>query len=120
LHTEFSTPPVPIDLLDIRLSYVAFALALVVFAVGAWDSPLFNQESRARVEVLNRFARAEYLDEGQEKIIATSYWSHYTDVAADPFFGREGRLGIWGAREHFKRHGKREGRVWPGKVLQRP
>jgi hypothetical protein len=47
------------------------------------------------------------------KASAERYWSCHPDVAAHPNFGRNGPLAYHGAREHFDRHGKREGRVWP-------
>jgi hypothetical protein len=47
------------------------------------------------------------------KASAERYWICHPDVAAHRFFGRNGPLAFHGAREHFDRHGKREGRVWP-------
>jgi len=38
-----------------------------------------------------------------------AYWNRYPDVAADPYFGRGSKLG---AAEHYRRHGKAEGRIW--------
>ena len=120
MRTETNSRPKSARRWELRLSYAGFALALFVFAFGAWDSPLIDRARRSQVEFLSRFAQTGQLDEGREAELAASYWSQYSDVAADSFFGREGRLGVWGAREHYKRHGKREGRVWPWTEKTRP
>ena len=96
-----------------RLAVLGFVLALVAYAVGAWNSPLADPERRAAIGLLTHHAGSGKLDEQAERRLADTYWSRNADVEADSYFGRRGLLGVWGAREHFKRHGRREGRVWP-------
>ncbi len=91
----------------------AFIVSLLVYVAGALDSPLLNSDRRAEVAHLSRHASAGKLDERREVKLAEIYWTRYPDVAQDSNFGRSGKLGSWGAREHFKRHGAREGRIWP-------
>ena len=55
-----------------------------------------------------------------EHELAEAYWRRYPDIKEDAHYGINGPLGIFGAREHFRQHGKREGRVWgltPGQLL---
>ena len=103
-----------------RLAYTGVALALIAYAIGAWDSPLIDRDRKLQLDLLTQHARAGKRREEQERILAESYWSRYADVAADIFFGREGSLGVWGAREHFDRHGRREGRSWPKSPPNQP
>ena len=95
------------------LATSGFVLALAAYGVGAWQSPLLDKEYRAHIDVLSRYAGSGILDERRERDLSDTYWSRYPDVGDDAFFGRKGVLGLWGAREHHKRHGKREGRTWP-------
>jgi hypothetical protein len=94
------------------LAIGGFALALLAYGVGAWESPMLDAERRMQMEVQRRYAETGRLDEQRERSLADAYWTRYPDVARDPYFGREGVLGLWGAREHYAQHGKREGRSW--------
>ena len=100
--------------------FTGIALALIVYAVGAWDSPLLDNDRKAQFDVLTLYAHTGKRPEEKERALAEIYWNRNADVAVDPFFGREGSLGIWGAREHFSRHGKREGRRWPKDAERQP
>jgi predicted O-methyltransferase YrrM len=49
----------------------------------------------------------------QEDIeLGGAYWERYPDVANDRTYGRNGTLGLVGARLHFEDFGQAEGRVW--------
>lgn len=103
---------------DIRQIGTCAGIQLLVWGavVGAfWDTIYLDGA---------RYAEAEYtyrLRAGAESTYGTNinrrsaeaYWACYPDVARDGYFGEEGPLGILGAREHFDRHGFREGRIWP-------
>jgi hypothetical protein len=54
-----------------------------------------------------------YPDVTEERALAETYWSHHQDVKNNPYFGKNGELGIYGAREHYRNAGKGEGRTWP-------
>ena len=90
--------------------FAGISLALVAYSVGAWHSPLLDRERNLQFDAL---AQAEAWNEEEERSLAETYWARYADVAAHSYYGRDGTLGVWGAREHFKHHGKREGRHWP-------
>lgn len=58
--------------------------------------------------------KKNYPDKKRERRLAEAYWSRYPDVRDDWYFGQNGRLGVYGARVHYERHGKQgNGRVWP-------
>ncbi len=47
-----------------------------------------------------------------EKELAEAYWQRYQDVAESDIWGREGSMGVLGARDHYHYYGKAKGRVW--------
>jgi hypothetical protein len=97
-----------------RIAAIA-AIALAGFAIffyGALNSPVLDPTLAARKIYLDRIIRSSALDPAKERALAEAYWSRYPDVAVDSYFGRHGKLGIEGAREHFERHGKAEERAW--------
>ena len=100
--------------------FAGITLALMAYAIGAWDSPLLDRERRAQRDFVSRYALMVARDETVERGLAERYWAQYADVAADASFGRNGSFGVWGAREHFNRHGRREGRHWPRSTPRAP
>ena len=88
-------------------------LALVLYGQAARHSPAFDSDQRLRLAFLKQTA-AEHAaaPDGQERVLAEAYWQRYPDIAAHPYFGTHGQLGIPGAREHYQQHGRREGRLW--------
>ena len=98
---------------DRPVIFAGIVLASISYAVGAWDSPLLDRQRNEQLEIVSRHAQIGERQAERERALAEIYWARYADVAVDPFFGRAGSLGIWGAREHFNRYGKREGRRWP-------
>lgn len=102
-------PPIPPFLR--RLSWLAAAAALALYAAAFCHSPAADPDEPARHAFLERMAAPGPADDG-ERALAEAYWRRYPDVAADRYFGAHGQLGRAGAREHYQRHGRREGRVW--------
>ncbi len=94
------------------LAALAFALGLAGWLDGAWRSPLLDAGARARRERLSVLAAGHAVDLQREAALAEQYWRRYPDVGNDAFYGRKGPLGVLGAREHFNRWGRNEGRVW--------
>ncbi len=92
------------------------ALSVFVYGYGAWHSPQLNTETAAQSAYLKQMSQASQHNLEREKQLAEIYWRNNPDVSADLYFGKNGQLGILGAREHYKRHGQRENRTWP----QRP
>lgn len=89
-----------------------FAFALAAFGAGAVGSPVLDGIRAQERVVINKHARRATVDLDYERSVAEAYWRRNPDVAADAFFGVNGALGIFGAREHYDRHGRGEGRQW--------
>lgn len=95
----------------------AMAILMIVLACGGWllgamQSPLLNRQIAAQHARAASVAMHGRLDLSAEPQLAEAYWLRNPDVAADAHYGRHGRIGILGAREHWLRHGKSEGRRW--------
>lgn len=88
----------------------AFAAILAGLAVY-WDGASNQAERERRIWLVDQM-RGVLREPGQEARLAEAYWNRYPDVAANAIFGRNSRLGIGGAREHYNLHGRKEGRVW--------
>ncbi|PIE58129.1 MAG: hypothetical protein CSA33_04240 [Desulfobulbus propionicus] len=52
------------------------------------------------------------LELSQEKQLALAYWKRYPDVREHPLWGEQGALGIKGPADHYRHHGRQEGRVF--------
>lgn len=93
------------------------AILLVVFACGGWllgamGTPLLNRQLAAQHALATSVAKTGSLDMVAEQRLAEAYWQRNPDVAASSHYGRNGKAGVLGAREHWLRHGKSEGRHW--------
>jgi hypothetical protein len=95
------------------LACAVFILACAIWLYGASHSPVLDARLAAE-EIYQRAAlsRGRPVDAAEERALADAYWQRYPDVAKDAVFGESGRFGIFGAREHYERHGRREGRRW--------
>ena len=91
---------------------LVFAFSLMVFAAGMVHSPVIDDVLAQERVVLNKHARSDQVDLMRETRFAQAYWVRNPDVAAHAFFGAKGALGTFGAREHYDRHGRLEGRRW--------
>lgn len=94
------------------ISVVVLISSAVIWAAGLFQSPLFNPEILQERLFVQRYQKEHASDHLAEKILAEAYWKRYADVRNDPYFGEKGPMGIFGAREHYKQHGKREGRIY--------
>jgi len=100
---------------SVNLNYRNWIIALiVVVAITIGGGSYYRQQNRAAwdADVLSEL-RASYPDQKQETALAKIYWSKHPNVMSDAYFGKDGRLGIYGARQHFRKHGKNEGKNWP-------
>lgn len=93
---------------------LTMVLAMVVWAVGAVHSPYLSSSQADARHYLRTEARNADVDRTRVSRFAAAYWEAYPDVRQDRYFGPNGPLGIHGALEHFRRHGRQEGRRWPG------
>lgn len=91
---------------------LAFSASLAAFGVGVIHSPIIDDALALERVVINKHARCAYLDLVRERALAGAYWQRNPDVAQDRFFAVDGALGTFGAREHYDRLGRQEGRHW--------
>ena len=90
-----------------------FVLSLGAYAYGAFTSTLFDGGLADKRAYLVTASRAPEGDPAEMRRQAEAYWDRYRSVARDEYFGRNGKFGIYGARTHYLRHGRYEGRTWP-------
>jgi len=87
------------------------AIALAIYGYGLAHSPLINPEILTQRQLLAHHA-SQATDPEETRHLANAYWLRNPDVSKDPYYGRDGKLGDFGAAEHFRQHGKKEGRRW--------
>ena len=90
-----------------------FILSLGVYLYGAFTSSLFDQSLADQRAYLMTVSRMPEEDAEEVRRRAEIYWTAYPDVAVDDYFGRGGKMGIYGARTHYQKHGRFENRIWP-------
>ncbi len=90
-----------------------FVLSLGAYAYGAFTSTLFDQGLADKRAFLVTASRAPEGDPAEIRRQAEAYWDLNPDVAHHEYFGRDGKFGLYGARTHYLRHGRYEGRMWP-------
>ncbi len=90
-----------------------FVLSLGAYAYGAFTSTLFDGGLADKRAFLVTASRAPEGDPVEMRRQAEAYWDRYRSVARDAYFGRNGKFGLYGARTHYLRHGRYEGRTWP-------
>lgn len=92
-------------------------LAVIGLGIAGWlgrHSALLHPELAARKAHYEQLSSEGRIDAQREASLAGAYWRRYPDVAQNPYFGEGGLLGVFGAREHFERAGRAEGRRWDG------
>lgn len=99
-------------LLRHAIAILIFMLACGGWLLGAMETPVLNHQLAAQHAVATSVAKTGSLDMAAEQRLAEAYWRRNPDVAADAYYGRHGRIGVLGAREHWLRHGRSEGRHW--------
>ena len=90
-----------------------FLLSLGVYAYGAFTSTLLDPGLADERAYLMTASRMPEEDIAEVRRRAEAYWNRYKNVGADAHYGRNGALGIYGARAHYQKHGRYEGRIWP-------
>lgn len=94
------------------LAAALIALGFSGWLLGAAFSPVLDWRDAAERSFAASVAALRGNDMAAERALAEAYWQRYEDVARDGVYGRNGRLGVFGAREHWLRHGKAEDRLW--------
>lgn len=97
-----------------RLVSSIAAVVIVVAAFGMRVTLNNIEDGPPKAEIVVSALKEKYPDQAAEAVLAKKYWAENPGVRTDKFFGDGGTLGVYGAREHYLRHGKTEGRNWPG------
>ena len=88
------------------------AVSIIVWLFGLSQSPLFKEDTdKERISDEQRQSKEFESDQLMEKVLAEAYWRRYPDVENSHYYGRQGPMGLFGAIEHFRQHGEREGRI---------
>ncbi len=88
------------------------SLSLILWLHGLLSSQIYNPAVHVPLRKAAALLRDNGAKSAEELEVARAYWLRYTDVRTHPFFGEEGPLGITGAMEHYRQHGRREGRIY--------
>lgn len=99
-------------LFKILVPILVLGSSLTLYLLGLIHSPLLHPEQLAERRYVEHFLQQNAPDLEQERKLAEAYWRRYRDVAQDSYYGRQGPMGIFGAREHYQQHGRREGRIF--------
>ena len=95
----------------IAITGIALTVATAFWVRGLLQSPLVQPDGRSRersVGALSPHPR----EQRREAQLAQGYWQRYRDVREHDYWGEKGAMGIQGPRDHFRRHGRREGRIF--------
>lgn len=92
-------------------------IAVLFLSSAGWLWGLFNSETlfferHAAPPHRSTQHPAEPGDDSQLRRAAEAYWDRYPDIKEHHYFGVHGPLGIDGAREHYRQHGRHEGRIY--------
>ncbi len=94
------------------ITAAALSLSLVYYTNGLLHSPLCKPYLKIEQVMLQKYNTKKGVDKREEKVLAQDYWLRYEDIKKDNYWGENGPMGIFGPRDHFQQHGKREGRIF--------
>lgn len=101
-----------LNLLKIFLIAAVVGSSVFFWLRGFLNSPFMIPELKTEKEYLDDYILANSPDNKREKQLAEAYWLRYRDVMTNDHWGKNGPLSIWGPRDHYKIHGKKEGRIF--------
>ena len=93
-------------------------LSAVVWWVNFSQSPMRDHDYKMQRQYVNSMYDKFAPDLQQERVLAIDYWLRYSDVRNDAFWGENSRLGVKGPEDHYRQHGRREGRIYA--TISRP
>lgn len=94
------------------LTLSAICASVFYYVTGMLQSPLSDHRYTAEAGFLRKYINDNDPDLQEEKALAEGYWLRYPDVKINHYWGVDGPMGIWGPRDHYLQHGKREGRIF--------
>ncbi|SDP32914.1 hypothetical protein [Desulforhopalus singaporensis] len=95
-----------------------FCVSIFYYIRGVTHSPLAEENFAAERLFLHRYIERNDPDLHRERLLAESYWLRYREVKKSSYWGENGVLGIKGPRDHYRRMGQKEGRIF--KPVLRP
>jgi hypothetical protein len=103
------------------LAMAASSLLLLVAAAlwveGLLHSPLVDEKLAIEQAYIAAHISANARSDEEERLLAQGYWRRYRDVRLDRHWGENGPMGIHGPRDHYRQHGRREGRIFKPLVI---
>lgn len=105
--------------ISLLLTFLVAPLSLIVWLYGFALSPLFEPEQFKQQQYLHTFLRDNAPDLTAERVVAEAYWRRYPDIGSNDYFGKNGPMGIHGARRHFEQFGSNEGRIFAPLAIAR-
>ena len=88
------------------------AVSAVIWWVQALQSPFLNEQAQATRKNLQTTFEKTAPELQELRQLASDYWLRYDDVRNHPLWGEGGRFGIKGPLNHYRIHGKKEGRIY--------
>ncbi|THB74557.1 MAG: hypothetical protein D6B25_13305 [Desulfobulbaceae bacterium] len=97
---------------QLLLIILIVTLSLCIWFYGLSESPVRQPEQFNQQQYLNKFLRENAPDFAAERALAEGYWLRYPDIGSNDYFGKNGPMGLYGARDHFEQFGRKEGRIF--------
>ena len=88
------------------------AASIAVWAAGLLSIDPFDPQVRNEKRTASRLTRDHAPELEEQRLLALAYWKRYEDIRTNPHFGETGPAGIFGAWDHYRLHGKWEGRIY--------
>lgn len=103
--------------------FLVCCISAILWCIHAVQAPFFNEDTRRTEAYLRAMYDKLAPDLQQERRLAKAYWRRYPDVRENQLWGEDGVLGIKGPADHYRNHGRQEGRIykeidWPEDIAQ--
>ena len=95
-----------------RITIIALILCTIGWLQGLSTSDIWYPDRIEEKRLSSRYLNEENSEFQDQKLLAEAYYTRYPEIKSDEFYGENGPHGVLGAREHFRQHGKREGRIF--------
>lgn len=87
-------------------------VAAALYVESLLHSPLVDEKLAIEQAYVTAHISATARSDEEERRLAQGYWRRYRDVRLDRHWGENGPMGIHGPRDHYRQHGRREGRIF--------
>jgi len=98
----------------LRLSFgvLVCGLSAVLWWLNMINAPSMGHDGQMQRRYLSSMYNTLAPDLKEQRLLAEDYWLRYEGVRNDSFWGENSRLGIKGPADHYRQHGRREGRIY--------